>query len=337
MQFRFMTTRLGHGKLRFLVIACLIVAAAMIALSQYLSSVVYERDIRAEIGETHARLRWMISTHGPAEAREHIQNAVHAAEEAHDRDVLFLSETEGQSGSGNLAMLDRVESWRTLSIPGALFVAGPFERESTKHEVVGLGKTLKNGEYLFVGYDIDEYWREELWRNAAVWLSFLALAGVLLFASVKNVRIGEHQFNRMSTLLAAHGVQTPAKTNVEFATLVESTNLLADKLVQERQIAGEAGSIAAHDLRAPLSRLQMEMVCLGQQISLPQDFADRFSKLVEDIEKLISRFDSAVFLSKVSRRKSPRTGATSDIAVVLQSVVDLFERSQRAKYHCARA
>ena len=325
MHFRFMTTELGHGKLRFSVIACLIVAAAMIALSQHMNSLAYDRDIRTEIKETHARLLWIISTHGQAETMEHIESAVHAAEAAHDRDVLFLSKSNGQYGSGNLAMLDRVESWRTLSIPGALFLAGPFERDSTKHEVVGLGKTLKNGEYLFVGYDVDEHRREELWRNAAVWLGFLALTGVLHFASVQHVRFNENQINRMGALLAAHGVQTPVKTNVDFATLVESANLLAEKLVQEKQIAGDAGSIAAHDLRAPLSRLQMELVGLGQQMSLPQAFADRFSNLVDETEKLISRFDSAVFLSKASRRKTPAMRATSDVAAVLQSVVELYE------------
>jgi signal transduction histidine kinase len=181
-----------------------------------------------------------------------------------------------------------------------------------------------------IGYNLSRFadMRALLWRilmlNLAWSLVLAALlaAGLLWLVSLRlrpvNRACAQVMRGDFSHRLPAQGARD------QFDQLAGNFNAMLDWIEALLKTSRETADSLAHDLRAPLSRVRLQLAELGDDAQTPAAVRERVQRALLDLDRLVRMFGDVLTISRADAGVQRERFAPVDAALLLADLVELY-------------
>lgn len=183
---------------------------------------------------------------------------------------------------------------------------------------------------VIIGYDLSRFadMRALLLRTLIVTMAvslLLAalLTAVLLWLVSVRLRPVNRACNRvmqgnLSLRLPAYG------SGDQFDQLAGNFNAMLDWIEALLKTSTETADSLAHDLRAPLSRVRLQLAELVGMSSAAPDIRDRARSALNDIDRLVRMFEGVLTISRADAGVQRDRFSPTDLRALIQDIVELY-------------
>ena len=202
--------------------------------------------------------------------------------------------------------------------------------DGSNEAVHGWGEYLADGDYLFVGRDIQELTElKQLVQETFEWCFGLtiviALAGgayashqVLTRIETMSTASRDIMTGDLARRLAVRG------TNDEFDHLAVSLNTMLDRIQFLMEGLGQVSSDIAHELRTPLTRLRQRTELATRSSTDTTSLRAALHKALADIDSVLETFSALLRITQIEAAAGRKRFIAMDLTEVLKTVVEIY-------------
>ena len=237
-------------------------------------------------------------------------------------DYYLLQDASGARLAGNLPAMTPVFALSTVPPP-------PDVPDPRSHMVLGEGKTLPDGSYLFVGADSHQLL--EARRHILIALIVIttltiavALAGGTLLSAGALRRtdaiievcraIAAEDWNRRIAVSSA---------GTESDLLAATINKMLDKLTALMENVRQVSTEIAHDLRMPLTHMRQRLERAQMEARTPAEYAQVMERALADSDNLLSIFSALLSLAQIEAGIGSKAGPV-DLTGLLEQLAETY-------------
>lgn len=181
-----------------------------------------------------------------------------------------------------------------------------------------------------IGYDLSRFteMRALLWRiliaNLAGSLVLSALmAAVLLWLVSLRLRPVNRACAQVMHGDFTHRLPVQGASD-QFDQLAGNFNAMLDWIEALLKTSRETADSLAHDLRAPLSRVRLQLVQLSDDNDTPAPLRERLQRALLDLDRLVRMFGDVLTISRADAGVQRERFAPVDMALLLSDLVELY-------------
>ena len=262
------------------------------------------------------------STDGLSEAIEIINQRMAAPGGS---DFFLLQTAQGRRLAGNLPAMPPRPG--TMQLPYPRLTQGG---EEEGHEILGRGKFLAPGLFVFVGRDL--YFAnsaKEKILHALIWM----LAATLLLAVLGGVLLSRSFLKRMDdiaktcrAIIAGNfGDRIPARgTKDELDRLSGAINEMLDRIEDLMENVHQVSNDIAHDLRTPLTLLRHRLEQARVSATTPQDYSRAVDDAISISDRLLAIFSALLRIAQIESGARRSAFEPVDLRALLQELTDIY-------------
>lgn len=321
MQNRFLHTE----SFRLLAIYASLFVASMLMLGALVYLVIdaaFQEEVMQGSDHDLASIEQGYSTEGLSEAVEIVNQSMAAPGGS---DFFLLQKGSTQRLAGNLPpMVPQIGILR-LPYPER---GGATSKEG--HAVLGRGKFLAPGIFVFVGRDlyfantIEKRIFHPLFWILVVTLALAALGGSLL--SRAFLRRMDAITDTCRAIMAGNfGNRIPAKaTRNELDVLAAAINEMLDRIASLVEDVRQVSNDIAHDLRTPLTHLRHRLEQARVSARTPEEFSQAVDDAIVLSDRLLAIFSALLRIAQIEGRARRSAFETIDLRALLQDLSDIY-------------
>ena len=262
------------------------------------------------------------STEGLSEATEIINQRMAAPSGS---DFFLLQTAQGRRLAGNLPAMP--------ARPGATRLAYPrlaHGNGEEGHEILGRGKLLAPGLFVFVGRDLyfansakEKILRALIWMLAAT-LLLAVLGGVLLSRSFLK-RMDDIARTCRAIIAGNFGDRIPTRgTKDELDRLSGAINEMLDRIEDLMESVHRVSNDIAHDLRTPLTLLRHRLEQARVSAKTPQDYSRAVDDAISVSDRLLAIFSALLRIAQIESGARRSAFERVDLRALLQELTDIY-------------
>ena len=294
-----LTRLLRTESFRLTAIFVTIILAAMLVLMALVYAITHEAfrtELHSAIAHDLASIEDGYRSQGVSEAKEVIHQRLFRSG---GTDYFLLETASGSKLAGNLPAMVPRTGLRQIAMPHAK------TGDDEDHQLVGEGRFLAPGLYVFVGRD--RYLAntaEESVLHAFGWV----LAATLLVAVLGGIILSNSFLGRMDAItrtcraiMAGHlSDRIPERgTRDEFDQLVHTINAMLDRIVALMENVQQISGDIAHDLRTPLTRLRHQLEAVHSETSRIEDYRQAVEQAIAESETILTTFSALLRIGQI--------------------------------------
>ncbi|HEX4860823.1 MAG TPA: ATP-binding protein [Rhizomicrobium sp.] len=250
------------------------------------------------------------------EAKEMIDDRLLAADAAD----LFLLQSGAKKIAGNLPLMTPRDSEQRFAYPS---IEG--------HVVLGRGKHLAPGIYVFVGRDLETARAAE---RQVLDTFALVLAASLVIASGGGVLLSRSFLKRIDAITATCrsimagrlGERIPVDSaRNEISRLAATINEMLDRIAALMDSLRQVSNDIAHDLRTPLAHLRAKLERARVTARSVEDYSATMDDAIEDADALMGIFAALLRIAQIEAGARRAGMKTLDLSEILLEVAALYE------------
>ncbi|WP_212710176.1 HAMP domain-containing sensor histidine kinase [Rhodobacter sp. JA431] len=243
------------------------------------------------------------------------------------RVVSFVPDDVDMTPIGNVRVEEQFLGLRHFNIGDGIahFSSGPNPSE----RLVGYGMDVGNG-WLMSGRT--STWFEEqrsLWLQSYSW----GLGATMLLSTTIALFIGHRaakRIKRMETVLDAvgngqYGLRIRDRGRDDLTTLAGSVDCALARLDVGISAIRQVSTDVAHDLRAPISRLRLQLEAIVTEPNLSDDIRKKLGQTLTNVDQVTTTFDAILRLAHMQAGIVQITPRPVDLTILCQDVFDLME------------
>ncbi len=189
----------------------------------------------------------------------------------------------------------------------------------SKWRSILVGKTLQNTE------KIEQIIVQTFWASLIVTLLMALVGSIVITRSVMN-RINIINRSAYNIMHGELSTRIPfTKGGDEFDDLSLNLNKMLDKIEMLLKSLGQFANNIAHDLRSPLNRIINRLDAGLRQIDDKNPARKLLEKNIQDMQGLISTFNSILKISELEANAGFRDFALCDIQKIIENMVEFYE------------
>ena len=241
----------------------------------------------------------------------------------------LLLDPGGTRLAGNLQPLAARSGWRAVHLPETGTESGEHEHGEGR-TVLGEGRRLEGGGYLFVGQDAGQLAEtRELWTYALVW----GLGATLLLAAAGGVLMGAAALRRVEAINRVAGAivqgdldrRIPRRgSNDEFDVLATHLNEMLARIQQLMEGMRQVSSDIAHDLRTPLGRLRQTLEKARREATTVAQYQTAVDHAIGQTDQLLQTFAALLRIAQIESGSRRARFTDVDLSEALETVVDAY-------------
>ena len=238
-------------------------------------------------------------------------------------DYYLLQDQAGAKLAGNLPAMTPVFAQSLLPAP-------PGRRNPAEHGVLGEGKLLPDGSYLFVGADIYQLMelREHILTTfgtiTAATIVLTLAAGMLLSAGVLKRTDAIVEVCRAIAANRWDRRVPVQKAGTESDLLAGTVNTMLDRLAALMENLRQVSTDIAHDLRTPLTHMRQRLERAQIEARTPEDYAHVLERALADSDEILSVFSAQLSLSQIEAGMRPANLAAVDLSQLLTHLGEAY-------------
>ena len=221
--------------------------------------------------------------------------------------VYFLARDGLSMHAGNVAISGRAEGWQTLPASEIVLAGGGSgnAEPDEDHRVMGLGKRLPDGSYLFVGGDAFRLLSVQ--ESILVAFAWTAAIGIIL-ACLGGILVGRRALSKVDLITSTTRAIMSGKlkqrialrgTSDELDRLSSSLNEMLDRIQALMENLKHISSDIAHDLRTPLSHLRQSLESSLVHATTTEDFRAAVEQALAETDRLLEIFSALLRISDI--------------------------------------
>ncbi len=238
-------------------------------------------------------------------------------------DYYLLQEADGTKLAGNLPAMHPVFTLTTIPPPAGV-------RNPEDHGVLGEGKLLPDGSYIFAGADSHQL--VELREHTLLVFIFmtgttiaLALAGGM-FLSASALRRTDAVIDVCRAIAANRwDRRVPVRgAGTESDLLATTINGMLDRLAALMENLRQVSSDIAHDLRTPLTHMRQRLERAQIEARSPEDYNAAMERALADSDELLAIFSALLSLSQIEAGIRPANRDQVDLTELLNHLAETY-------------
>lgn len=303
-----------------------IILTAMLVLMALVYAITHEAfraELHSSIAHDLASIEDGYKSEGVSEAKEVIQQRLFRSG---GTDYFLLETAARMKLAGNLPAIAPVPGMRRIRMPHKR----TEEDEDEDHELVGEGRFLAPGLYVFVGRDLYvANSAEESVLHTFGWV----LGATLLVALVGGILLSNSFLGRMDAItktcraiMAGHlSDRVPERgTRDEFDQLVRTINAMLDRIVGLMENIQQISSDIAHDLRTPLTRLRHHLEAVHSESSNIADYRQAVEEAIAESETILATFSALLRIGQIESGTAGIPLEEVDLSDLLTELAEMY-------------
>lgn len=309
----FSLTRLMAG---LIVLSSLVLATAMFLVTGRALNAGFSNSIRGNIAAIEEAYR----NEGLPEAVEIIHQL---SETSAASDYYLLQDSAGNKLAGNLPAMTPVLTRTELPAP-------PGRANAKEHVIVGDGKRLPDGSYMFVG--ADNY--ELIQAQKQTLLAFALITGATIIAALAaGLLLSAGALKRTDAIaevcraVAANrwDRRVPVRgTATESDFLAASINGMLDRVTRLMDNLRQVSTDIAHDLRTPLTHMRQRLERAQIEARTPEEYSLAIERALADSDELLAIFSALLSLSQIEAGARAVAFGQVDLSVLLTYLGEVY-------------
>jgi signal transduction histidine kinase len=228
------------------------------------------------------------------------------------------------------ALASNLPSWPHAFTTSWLRIEADIAREGDEDEYEALALDLRfdDGARLIIGRDIEDLDElQEGVRDTLVWLLpallLLTLIGGALMSRAIGRRIEAVAGTARRVIAGDLSERIPSgRARDDFARLVETLNLMLDRIEASLEAVRRVSDSVAHELRTPLMRLKSSLVELEAD---PGSDPEGLRRAIEEADRLHAIFDALLRISRIEASRHAAEFQRVDLSELLVDAVDYYQ------------
>ena len=253
---------------------------------------------------------------------------------SHGTDFLLLETTSKVKLAGNLPVISPVPGERRIPLPHP-----QTGDEGGDHEIVGQGRLLSPGLYIFAGRDLYVgNSAEESVQHAFIWI----LVATLLIALVGGMLLSNSFLARMDAItktcraiMDGHLSNRIPERGVrdEFDQLVRTINAMLDRISALMENVQQISSDIAHDLRTPLTRLRHRLEAAHSDAVTIEDYRQAVEQAIAESETILTTFSALLRIGQIEGGVAGIALEAVDLSRLLVELADIYRPATEDSGH----
>jgi signal transduction histidine kinase len=241
----------------------------------------------------------------------------------------LLLDARGNRLAGNLPALTARSGWREVHLPETGTESGEHEHGEGR-TVLGEGRRLEAGGFLFVGQDADQLAEtRELWTYALLW----GIGATLLLAAAGGALMGAAALRRVEAINRVTGAivqgdldrRIPRRgSNDEFDVLATHLNEMLARIQQLMEGMRQVSSDIAHDLRTPLGRLRQTLEKTRREATTVAQYQAAVDHAIGQTDQILETFAALLRIAQIESGSRRARFTDVDLSAALETVVDAY-------------
>ncbi|MBX7199455.1 MAG: hypothetical protein K1X51_08740 [Rhodospirillaceae bacterium] len=240
-------------------------------------------------------------------------------------DYYLLQDAAGAKLAGNLPAMAPIFARTELPIPDAT-----GRREPEEHVIVGEGKRLPDGSYLFVGADSFELIEAREHTLAAfVLITGTTIALALLGGLALSNRVLKRTDAIIDVCRAIAADRWDQRVPVQNASresdlLAVTINGMLDRLTALMENLRQVSTDIAHDLRTPLTHMRQRLERAQIEARTTEEYSHAIERALADSDELLRVFSSLLSLSQIEASKRAASFGEVDLSALLAHLAEVY-------------
>jgi signal transduction histidine kinase len=238
-------------------------------------------------------------------------------------DYYVLQGADGAKLAGNLPAMIPVFELTTVPPP-------PRVRNAREHGVLGEGKRLPDGSYIFAG--ADSYQLVELREHTL--LVFILITGTTIVLTLAGgMLLSANALKRTDAVIEVCRAiaanrwdrRVPVRgEGAESDLLATTINGMLDRLAALMENLRQVSSDIAHDLRTPLTHMRQRLERAQIEARSPDDYNAAMERALADSDELLAIFSALLSLSQIEAGIRPANRDRVDLTALLTHLAETY-------------